>query len=142
MRQATHLGVLTIGGWNAAHKLLPAGAKYFTLSTGHRTREDIGYLTLWIKGHIEGLNLSTGEKLHPRKPWTLSSELPPLSIGRVQLTALVDSEWLCFDGKINDGKTPNMKVVQGEPGAITVPSGHVLHELAPGVQLVIQERIF
>lgn len=140
MKQAIRLGTVTVGGWAAAHLHLPAGAKYFTISTGNRTREEIGYHTVWTKGRIEGLNLTTGERLQPRKPWTLSSELPPLSIGRVELTAVEDSEWLCFDGKINGGKTPNMKVVLGQPGAITVPAGHVLHELEPGVHLLIEER--
>lgn len=137
MKQAKHIAFVDVGGWRAAHIALPKGASYRTLFTGNRTRDDIGYAAVWIKGRIEGVNLTTGEALTVRQPWLLSSDLPPLTVGRGEFTAIEDAEWLCFDAKLNNGARPVLRVVLGGEAP---PAGHVAYELAPGVALHVKEK--
>ncbi len=137
MRQARNLGILEIAGWRVAHMALPQGASYHTLFTGSRSREDIGYVCVWIKGRIEGVNLTTGEALTVRQPWLVSSDLPPLTTGRGKLTATEDTEWLCFDAKLNAGARAELRVLTS---AGALPVGYVDYELAPGVALRVREK--
>jgi hypothetical protein len=137
MRHAQYIERLEIGGWQVARVALPKGASYHTMFTGGRTREDIGYVCVWIKGRIEGVNLTTGEALPVRQPWLVSSDLPDLSVGRGKFTAVEDAEWLCFDAKINDGARAELRVMTG---AEAPPAGYVTYTLAPGVQLVVKQR--
>lgn len=137
MKQAQNRGIREIAGWRVAHMALPQGASYHTLFSGSRTREDIGYVCVWIKGRIEGVNLTTGEALTVRQPWLVSSDLPPLTTGRGKLTATENTEWLCFDAKLNAGARAELRVVTGTEA---LPAGYFDYELAPGVALRVKER--
>lgn len=135
MRNARRVGTVNVAGWIAARMLLPAREKYHSIVTGSRSREDIGYVAVWIKGLVHGRNISTGEQLATRRPWLVSTDLPPLSVGRLEFTAHEDSEWLCFDAKLNEGRVPDLAVVMGDS---SVPAGRVSHQLAPGVFLAVK----
>lgn len=144
MKQAELVEYLEIGGWRVARMRLPKGASYHALVTGARTRADVGYVAVWIKGRIEGINLSTAEALVPREPWMVSSDLPEMSVGRLSFKAAEDSEWLCFDAKLNAGRVPELCIVEGVAPAQPLDrlSGHIEHPLAPGVFVITPIRSF
>jgi hypothetical protein len=139
MKQARLVEHLDIGGWKVAHMALPMGASYHAIVTGNRTRAEVGYVSAWIAGCIVGRNLTTGETLAERAVGVLSSDLPPMSVGRLEFTATEDTEWLCFDGKLNDGWVPELRVVEDTASAIP-PAQHIEHQLAPGFTLVVPIR--
>lgn len=137
MKRAQAIETLEIAGWKVQRMLLPKGSKYYAIVTGNRTRADIGYVALWLKGCIVGRNLTTGAELEKRQPWTLSSDLSPLSVGRLEFEATEDTEWYCFDGKLNNGATPEMALLRG--GEAVIP-GMQAFPLADGVYLLIKPR--
>ena len=136
MKQAKPLGIVEIAGWRAMHMSLPTGAAYYSIVTGSRSRKDIGYAAVWIRGRVEGRNLTTGLPLATRTPWLVSTDLPPLSVGRLEFAALEDSEWLCFDAKLNGGLVPELAIVANS----SPPPDAELHPLAEGVSLAIKRR--
>lgn len=137
MKQARAIEHLDLAGWRVHRMLLPCGAKYHAIVTGARARDDIGYIAVWLSGHIVGRNLTTGEDLQPRKPWSISTDLAPLSVGRLEFEAVEDTEWLCFDAKINNGVRPvvTLSINGAEP-----PAGCIVYPLADGVCLHIKSR--
>lgn len=141
MRQAQIIKRLEIGGWNVVQMKLPKGNEYHAIVFGKKSREDLGYSAVWIKGLIEGRNLRTGESLSPRRPWVLSSDLPEMSIGRLEFKAIEDTEWLCFDAKLNRGFVPQLSVVENIDSGGSIPL-YTQYQLGIKSYLIVPKRSF
>lgn len=136
MKQARFLRSTTAFGWRVANLALDAGKSYGVLIPRAMPRAGIGTITLWTKGEIRGVNVTTGQAIDTRLPGMVSTQLGPLEPGRRVLTAHSDAEWWCIDQRANDGQLPEVECWRAQPGEMV--NGLVLVCDGPDVGLAIE----
>lgn len=118
MKQATSLCTVEAFGWKLVKMALPAGHSYGLIVGADRDRAAVGTVTLFTKGRITGVNVSTGEQLDVREPGVLSTTLGPLKAGKRVLTAEDAAEWWCIDERVNGFSLPAVSLVRAAAGQL------------------------
>ena len=137
-------------GWEVSNLSLDTGAVYrYIIPTDiHRSR--LPAVSIWTRGRVAGVNLTTGNQVADRVPGVLTSDLSAaVRAGRYELTATEPSEWWCVASKLNGGQLPRLRAVVlsqsqiltlEQPAMLLVCSGSI-NGLGPGQSGVIDTSL-
>jgi len=115
-------------GWAIQHFKLNAGEQFVVLARDNIPRSDMSAKTFYTVGRMNAAHEMAGVYTPDRPAGFFSpNELPDvLTRGKTTLTAEVNSEWWCLEGKLtpNKGKAPLMTPVVLEQGqSVQLPVG-------------------
>lgn len=118
-------GVVTpkrVFGWVAYNIKLAAGKTYRVFSEQEIPRSESGNIVFWTKGILSLFHIETATQLRERKAGDLNTEFGNPVQGTVELTALEDTEWWCFQHDVNKYLVPTVqKVILPANSTLSLP---------------------
>jgi hypothetical protein len=98
-------------GWDIFKKYLPTGEEYQTTVDTQITFADVGITTLWVKGLITGLNVTTGVVTPPRVAGSFTDPSRVIPVGVYEYLVEEATEWWCLPTYANGGESPALTSV-------------------------------
>lgn len=115
-------------GWKLHWVRAATGTWYDMVVARPSSIRACGVYSFYTKGLVQGINLTTGQRVPDRVPGLLSCTLPDIDGGIYRYTAQEPSEWWCIDRTFNGGNLPpfnplKMSANQSYEGMLLVCSG-------------------
>lgn len=103
-------------GWTTTRVTMPRGEAYSLVLGQDALHSELSITAFYTKGRVLGRNTNTGAMVLPRTPGVLTQSLGAITAGTYEFRAEEDSEWWCFDKKLNQGQLPLLTRVQMTAG--------------------------
>ena len=111
-------------GWIIHSKNLNAGESYLVNVTENTEASQLGNITLWTKGLIEGRNITGNVQVIPRTPGYSNINRGTAIAGTYEFTATEASEWWCINYIANKKQLPEVEILYIKKGdSNTYPAG-------------------
>lgn len=115
-------------GWRFHWVRAATGTWYDMLVARPSSVKACGVYSMYAKGLLHGVNLTTGQRMPDRVPGLLSCTLPDIDAGIYRYTAQEPSEWFCIDRRFNGGELPPVQSIsiaagQRHEGMVVVCTG-------------------
>jgi hypothetical protein len=107
-------------GWVVHRKVLAAGERYTINVTDDTDGSQIGNITLWTKGRIDGVDRSGQVQILPRVPGYNNINRGPAPAGVYDYVAIEPSEWWCFNYTANRNSLPSVDAFSIAAGEVKV----------------------
>jgi hypothetical protein len=105
-------------GWVIHRKVLAAGERYSISVTEDTDGTQIGNITLWTAGRIEGIDRAGGVTIAPRVPGYTNLNRGAAPAGSYDYVAVEDSEWWCINHTANRNQLPKVQVFTAAVGEL------------------------
>lgn len=103
-------------GWTITRVSMPTGERYNLIATQTANHSELPITAFYTRGRVAVRNLTTGDAVSARTPGVLTQQLGVMNAGTHEFLAELDSEWWCFDKRLNAGQLPQLQVM-------TIPHG-------------------
>jgi hypothetical protein len=105
-------------GWVVHRKALAAGERYSITVTADTAGAQIGNITLWTKGRIEGTDRSGQVQIAPRVPGYNNLNRGIAPAGSYDYVATEPSEWWCINYVANRNTLPSVEIFSAAAGEV------------------------